>query len=641
MALIRKNRNPEEAPTLHSIPAGVSRSAARDADAQRKRARTLAKQQQASERVAAAASELSAGINEASSAAEELRRAAGQIATGAEEASGAAQESLAAINQVGGAITRQLAAVNQAQRTAEGVRAMAGTINEEVTSTIHNVKIAADRQAESVKMVAELERQASNIGEIVKAVARIADQTNLLALNAAIEAARAGKHGKGFAVVADEVRTLAESSEKSAKQIQELVGQIQSEVKVIADGINTTSETIKSEVDKSAVITQQLERIRIDAAEIVAGAAEIASAASQSNIAAQQAQQGAEQIASAAQEQSSACEEANKTVGEQTVALAECEQTAQALSDLSDELKNSTDIGKSAEEVASSAEELSAVVQELSRSANQIMVALEQIRKGAQGQAAATTQSAAAVTQIEKGAQIAESRATQANERASSIKALMAENKANIDNLVGGISSGVSATRESIRQIKDLELVSRKIDKIVDAITQVSIQTNMLAVNGSIEAARAGEYGKGFVVVATDIRNLAHDSAENADRIKDMVKAIQDQIGMVGRDLGEIMNTSVSEVDKARSITANLIDIESKVSQVEQGNQEAVSAAQEIAAALAQIKVGVEQVSAAAAQAEKSAEQASAAARQQAQGAEELSAAIEEIASLADELQSN
>jgi methyl-accepting chemotaxis protein len=84
-------------------------------------------------------------------------------------------------------------------------------------------------------MVAELEKQAASIGDIVKAVARIADQTNLLALNAAIEAARAGKHGKGFAVVADEVRTLAETSEKSAKQISGPGGQIQQEVKVIAE----------------------------------------------------------------------------------------------------------------------------------------------------------------------------------------------------------------------------------------------------------------------------------------------------------------------------------------------------------------------------------------------------------------------
>ena len=188
-------------------------------------------------------------------------------------------------------------------------------------------------------------------------------------------------------------------------------------------------------------------------------------------------------------------------------------------------------------------------------------------------------------------------------------------------------------------------MTSRKtgpdIDKIVDAITQVSIQTNMLAVNGSIEAARAGEYGKGFVVVATDIRNLAHDSAENADRIKDLVKGIQDQIATVGRDLGEIATAALAEVDKTRSITSNLVTMEADVNEVEKGNVEAYDSAQQIVAALSQVKVAVDQVSAAAQQAEKAAEQASTAARQQSQGAEELSAAIEEIASLADELQSN
>jgi methyl-accepting chemotaxis protein len=216
----------------------------------------------------------------------------------------------------------------------------------------------------------------------------------------------------------------------------------------------------------------------------------------------------------------------------------------------------------------------------------------------------------------------------------------MGENKKGIDGLIAGISHSVAATEGSIQQVKALELISRKIDKIVDAITQVSIQTNMLAVNGSIEAARAGEYGKGFVVVATDIRNLAHDSAENADRIKDLVKAIQDQIAVVGRDLNTIAVAATTEVEKTRAITHNLLKIEGDVAQVEQGNKEAMASAQEIVTALSQVKVAVEQVSAAAAQAEKSAEQAASAAKQQSQGAEELSAAIEEIASLADELQS-
>lgn len=641
MSLIRKATSTKEAPAaLQAIAASIPKNVARDADVQRKRARTLAKQQQASERVAAAASELAAGVNEAASAAEELKRAAAQIATGAEEASGAAQESLAAVTQVSTSITRQMAAVGQAQRKAESMQSLAAQINGQVEATVNNVTTAAQRQAESVKMVAELERQAANIGEIVKAVARIADQTNLLALNAAIEAARAGKHGKGFAVVADEVRTLAETSEKSAKQIQDLVGQIQGEVKTIAEGINLGADAVRQEVEKSALILKQLEQIRQDAAAIAGGAAEIATAAAQSNVAAQQALKGSEQIAAASTEQSSACEEANKTVTEQTTALSQCEQTAAGLSEIADELKNSTDIAKSAEEVASSAEELSSAVQEINRSAAQIMVALDQIRKGAQAQAAASAESAAAVAQIEKGAELAEQRATQGNARAEAIAGLMGENKKNIDSLISGISSNVGSTETSIKQVKDLELVSRKIDKIVDAITQVSVQTNMLAVNGSIEAARAGDFGKGFVVVATDIRNLAHDSAENADRIKDMVKSIQDQIGAVGRDLASIVSLALSEVEKAKVITVGLNTIEGDIDEIQKGNREAVVAAQEIAAAVSQVKIGVEQVSAAAAEAEKAAEQAAAAAKQQAQGAEELSAAIEEIASLADELQS-
>ncbi len=640
MSLVMKNRDAQSTPPA-VVAKGLTKTMARDAEANRKRARTLAKQQQAAERVASASSQLASGINEAASAAEELKRAADQIASGAEEASGAAQESLAAITQVSGAIARQLNAANTAQAKAQAGQTLAARINTDVQATLGNVGIAARRQAESVKMVAELERQAANIGEIVKAVARIADQTNLLALNAAIEAARAGAHGKGFAVVADEVRTLAETSEKSARQIQELVGQIQGEVKTIATGINEAADNIQGEVEKSGVIQQQLDRIRDDSAAIVAGAGEIASAAQQSSVAAQQALKGAEQIASAATEQSSASEEAAKTVEEQSAALQECEQTAQNLSEIADELKNSTDIAKSAEEVASAAEQLSGAVQEINRSASQIMVALEQIRKGAQTQASATTESAAAIAQIEKGAQLAEQRAMTARERAGAIRALMTENKAHIDSLASTISQGVEATRTSARQIKELELVSRRIDKIVDAITQVSIQTNMLAVNGSIEAARAGDFGKGFVVVATDIRNLAHDSAENADRIKDLVKSIQDQIAMVGRDLGEIMSSALVEVEKSKAITANLQLIEVDIVDIEKGNTESVAASQEIVAALSQVKVAVDQVSAAAQEAEKSAEQASSAAKQQSQGAEELSAAIEEIASLADELQSN
>jgi methyl-accepting chemotaxis protein len=643
MAIIKRPVPSNSSTTVADAGGGNGRSsasAARDAEVQRKRARTLAKQQQAAERIAAATGQMASGIAEAASAAEELRRAADQIATGAEEASGAAQESLAAFKQIETSVTRQLQNADLSRTKAEGAQALVAKSSADVAATITNVGVSALRQAASVEMVAELEKQAANIGDIVKAVARIADQTNLLALNAAIEAARAGQHGKGFAVVADEVRTLAETSEKSAKQIQDLVGQIQQEVKVIADGIGQSAKTVQAEVENGKVVGAQLDQIRLDATDIVKGVGEIAVGAQQSQTAAQQALKGSEDIAAAAQEQSAAAEEAAKTVAEQAQALSTSEQTAQHLSELSEDLKNSTDVAKSAEEVASAAEELSSAVSEISRSGTQIMTAIDQIRKGADVQSAGCEESSAAITQIERGASLAIQRGQANAEKVGSIRALLGNNKTSVDALIANVLASAESSKVSIRQVKELELVSRRIDKIVDAITTVSIQTNMLAVNGSIEAARAGEFGKGFVVVATDIRNLAQDSAENADRIKDLVKAVQDQIGIVGRDLGEIVATALSEVEKARSTTGNLVTIESSIVDVEKSATEILAAANEIGAAVAQVKRGVEQISAAAQEAAKASDEAATAAKQQAQGAEELASAIEEISSLADELQS-
>ena len=567
-----------------------SATATREADAQRKKARTLAKQQQAAERVAAATGQLSSGINEAAAAAEQLKRNAEQIATGAEEASGAAHESLAAFRQVEVAIARQLENADTSQTKVEAAQSLVVKTSSEVATLVQNVRVAAGRQNTSVKMVAELEKQAASIGDIVKAVARIADQTNLLALNAAIEAARAGQHGKGFAVVADEVRTLAETSEKSAKQIQDLVGQIQQEVKGIAEGIGASATTVLSEAENGDKITAQLEQIRIDSVEIVKGISEIAAGAQQSSVAAKQALKGTEDIAAAAEEQSAAATESTKTVAEQSQALGQCELAAQNLSELAEDLKNSSDVAKSAEEVASSAEELSSAVQEITRSGVQIMAALEQIRKGAQVQSAGTTESSAAIVQIENGLESAQTLSKVAGEKVGAIKGLLGINKKSVDDLIKGIYSAAEASGRSLNQIKELELVSRRIDKIVDAITTVSIQTNMLAVNGSIEAARAGEYGKGFVVVATDIRNLAHDSAENADRIKDLVKSVQDQIGVVSRDLDEIMASASAEADKAKSITNSLVLIETDIQSVDDGARVISAAANEIGVAIAQVK---------------------------------------------------
>ncbi|SEH25608.1 methyl-accepting chemotaxis protein [Magnetospirillum fulvum] len=639
MALIKKNQVGGSVESKAVGGEDVGSGSRLLAEAQKRKARTFAKQQKAAERIAAATSQLASGIAEATAAAEELRKTSEQIASGAEEAAGAAQQSMKAVSHGAGLIIKATESADAALTKTEALRGLIANVSIQIGNSIQAIGRAAERQTASVQMVEELESQAAAISEVVKAVARIADQTNLLALNAAIEAARAGQHGKGFAVVADEVRTLAETSEKSAREIQDLIAQIQRDVKAIAEGITNSATSARQEVEKGKQITIQLDQIRGDMAEVASGCREIVKANEESAVAVKEVQKGSEIIAAAAEEQSAACEETLKTVDQQNLALGQSEQAAQELSELADELKNSTDISKSSEEVASAAEELSSAVEEINRAAAQIQVALDQIQKGAQQQGAATHQASAAIAQIEKGAQISSSRARASVEKSESTVALISTNSTAIAELIEGVSQSVVASKQSREQMTALEQISRRIDKIVDAITTVSIQTNMLAVNGSVEAARAGEFGKGFAVVSTDIRNLARDSAENADRIKDTVKAIQDQIGAVRRDLEDIAAAATLEVEKNKAIAADLDITARDIEMVLAGNRGILDGAEDIVRVVKEVQTGIEQIAAAAQQTTRATTEASSAAREQSKGAEELAAAIEEIASLADELQ--
>ena len=116
------------------------------------------------------------------------------------------------------------------------------------------IERGAQRQSDSVTLIAELDRRAKDIGEITRVVSRISDQTNLLALNAAIEAARAGDHGRGFAVVADEVRTLAETSDKSAREVQQLTETIQKDVADVGGALKAAADAAAKEAKAAAQV---------------------------------------------------------------------------------------------------------------------------------------------------------------------------------------------------------------------------------------------------------------------------------------------------------------------------------------------------------------------------------------------------
>ena len=254
---------------------------------------------------------------------------------------------------------------------------------------IKGVSESAQANLESAKMVGEFERQSEEIGKIVHAVARIADQTNLLALNAAIEAARAGEHGKGFAVVADEVRNLAEISEKSARGIQEVVNEIQNQVKVVAADTEAAGKKSREEIEKAKVSNQDLAKVTTDFESIQVECVEIRKNGQEALAGAKKFLKGAEEIAAAAEEATSACQEAQKSAQEQSKAYAEMNDAARSLAEMAESLKTSTNAQKSAEELAATAEELSTNAEELKTSSSQISTAIEQINKAASAQAKA------------------------------------------------------------------------------------------------------------------------------------------------------------------------------------------------------------------------------------------------------------
>jgi methyl-accepting chemotaxis protein len=596
-------------------------------------------QQKIEERIAAATEELSAGITEAASAAEELRRSMEQIASGAEEAASAAQETLAVATNTAETLVQARERAEGARRRTDALESLLVETSSQIGTWAGNIKHNGDRQAGTVDIMAQLSGQAVSIGDVTKTVSHVSDQTNLLALNAAIEAARAGDHGRGFAVVADEVRALAETSEKSARDVQALAAQIETQVASMASIIKTAADTATAEAQKGQTVIVALGELRKEVSALAEGSQSIAVATLEAESAARQAQKGAEIISSAAEEQAAAAAEALRSVEQQASVLDESQAASRSLSVLGADLKLDTTSDASADQLASAAEQLSTAVQEMSGSAAQIMTAVDQISRGAQQQAAATQEASAAMNQIERTAQSFRESTAASLGRTQRMDAMLSECRAQIADLSQGVMRSIDTTRQSLDLITDLENISVNIDKIVDGISMVSIQTNMLAVNGSVEAARAGEFGKGFAVVSKDIRSLARDSGQNAARIKETVRAIQSQIAAVRRELERVIVGAEAENQKTDAVLASFDVVQKDVAQIAAGNSQIGSSAEAILASMKDVAQSARQVASVAEEAAGASAQAAAAAKQQARGTEDLAAAIEEIASLAETIQ--
>ncbi|AEA66536.1 methyl-accepting chemotaxis protein [Pseudomonas brassicacearum] len=230
-----------------------------------------------------------------------------QIASAAEQLSAVTEQTSAGVNsqkvetdQVATAMHEMTATVQEVARNAEEASEAAVAADQQaregekvVGEAIAQIERLSKEVGNSTEAMGHLKRESDKIGSVLDVIKSVAQQTNLLALNAAIEAARAGEAGRGFAVVADEVRSLAQRTQKSTEEIEELILGLQSGTEQVA----TTLDNSRSLTDSSVELTRRaggsLENITRTVSAI---------------------QSMNQQIAAAAEQQSAVAEEINRSV---------------------------------------------------------------------------------------------------------------------------------------------------------------------------------------------------------------------------------------------------------------------------------------------------------------------------------------
>lgn len=206
----------------------------------------------------------------------------------------------------------------------------------EITRQINDSRHTLQLASQDVRSLAD---QSAQIQQAVKAIGEIAAQTNLLALNASIEAARAGEHGRGFAVVADEVKKLAEQSGRSAKQVGDIIEEIEGRIEKSVQGMTAGEQAVESSTRSVLEFLGVLDRIASSLNGIVEHMEDVAQSTDRMNASTGQVVEAMSQLGALSEETSAGVEQVSASVTNQLQDIEQINRYAKELRSIADELQ--------------------------------------------------------------------------------------------------------------------------------------------------------------------------------------------------------------------------------------------------------------------------------------------------------------